>query len=239
MAKIKDVFVSGTLEHLVFYRRMGTNCARMKRFNIRQTEATKARSFNFGIASRVGKGLRVGLSDVIPFPKDRSMQSRFSGAIAKWLGLSKVNELPSCDAAVYISDFAFTKGTTFRERFKAPIIISQPADNLVTVTIGAFVPGASIIAPAGTVSVNCTISVAGCMLKSGTPMGRETHRFEIPFNNIEIPAQTFDFHITIPSGSLIITAACLTYNILKNNRLTKTGKFGFVPAGILNARYRS
>jgi hypothetical protein len=50
---------------------------------------------------------------IMPLPTDRSMQSRFSGAIAKWIRLSNVNELPATDAAEYISTFQFTNGSTF------------------------------------------------------------------------------------------------------------------------------
>jgi hypothetical protein len=39
----------------------------------------------------------------MPNATDRSMQSRFSGAIAKWLGTSGIDELPATDAVPYIS----------------------------------------------------------------------------------------------------------------------------------------
>jgi hypothetical protein len=48
MAKVTDVFVSGSVGNLVFYRRMGKNCARVKRVNLKQTAATKKRGVNFG-----------------------------------------------------------------------------------------------------------------------------------------------------------------------------------------------
>ena len=52
MARVTDVFMSGTMGNIVLYRRMGKNCARLKREGIQQTIATKIRSENFGIASR-------------------------------------------------------------------------------------------------------------------------------------------------------------------------------------------
>ena len=110
MARVTDVFVAGTMGNIVLYRRMDKNCARMKREGIQQTAATKMRSENFGIASRASSPLRKGLYPVIPFPTDRSMQSRFSGAIAKWLRLSNVNDLLPCDVAPYITGFQFTSG---------------------------------------------------------------------------------------------------------------------------------
>ncbi len=237
MARVTDVFVSGTLENIVLYRRMGKSCARIKRDHIHQTAATKIRSFNFGIASRTGKALRHGLHAVIPFPTDRSMQSRFSGAIARWLRLSDIDELPPCNAANYISAFQFTTGAAFNERFKVPVSVKQPQSNLITVGIDAFVPAIKIAAPANTVSVNCIISVAGCLLKSGTATDSVTHSILIPYNDIEIPAQVLEFHIPILAASLTVTAARLEYNVIQNNVLNKTGNTAFMPAGILNAMY--
>ncbi len=86
MAKVTDVFVSGSLGNIIFYRRMGTQCARSRALHVKQSAATKTRSANFGIAARAGKTLRSGLMSSIPNVTDRSMQSRFSGAISKWLG---------------------------------------------------------------------------------------------------------------------------------------------------------
>ena len=85
MAKVTDVFLNGAVGNLVFYRRMGINCARAKASHVTQSAATKIRSVNFGIAARAGKALRGGLAPCMPVATDRSMQSRFSGAIAKWL----------------------------------------------------------------------------------------------------------------------------------------------------------
>ena len=216
---------------------MGKSCARIKRDHIHQTAPTKIRSFNFGVASSAGKALRYGLHAVIPFPTNRSMQSRFSGAIARWLSLSNVDELPPCNAASYISTFQFTTGATFNERFKVPVFVNQPQSNLITVGIDAFVPTLKIAAPANTVSVNCIISVAGCVLKSGTATGSVTHSITIPYNHAEIPAQIFEFHIPVPAGSLTVTAARLEYNVIQNNVVSRITNPAFIPAGILNAMY--
>ena len=80
MATVTDVFVSGSVGNLIFYRRMGKSCARIKRVNLKQTDATRMRGINFGVASRTGKALRSGLTAAIPVPTDRNMQNRFSGS---------------------------------------------------------------------------------------------------------------------------------------------------------------
>jgi hypothetical protein len=60
VAKVTDVFLNGTIGNVVFYRRMGTNCARSKALHVKQSGATKIRSANFGIAARAGMPYRAG-----------------------------------------------------------------------------------------------------------------------------------------------------------------------------------
>jgi hypothetical protein len=237
MARVTDVFVSGTMGNLVLYRRMDKNCARIKRDGIRQTAATKIRSENFGIASRASSPLRKALYAVIPFPTDRSMQSRFSGAIAKWLRLSNVDELPPCDTAPHICGFQFTKGDAFSERFRVPIAVSQTDSDLITVGVNAFVPQKNVTAPAGTVILELVVAVAGCMLKTGMPTGGGVQRIQVPYNQDEIAAQVLQFAVPALEGSFTITAAWLQYYVLKNNRISRAEIPSFMPAGVINARY--
>ena len=63
----------------------------------KRTDATKRRSKNFGIASTATKILRQHFGDRLPFPKDKHMQRRFFGAVAKWLGCKDTAELPPED----------------------------------------------------------------------------------------------------------------------------------------------
>ena len=237
MARVTDVFLNGSVGNIIFYRRMDKNCARIKRTRIKQTGATKIRGINFGIASRACKALRSGLTAAMPFPKDRSMQIRFCGAIAKWLGQSGLETLPPDVAVPYISTFQFTTGYSFSERFKVPVTISQPQDQLIIVNIAAFIPAMQIAAAAGTGSVTLVLSVAGCLLKNGEATGSETQTMLIPYNDSTIPAQAFEFHVPTPAGSLTVTAAHLIYNAVENHQISHTENPAFNPAGMINARY--
>ena len=237
MAKVTDVFLSGTIGNVVFYRRMGTQCARSKPLHVKQSAATKIRSANFGIAGRAGKTLRSGLTPSMPNATDRSMQSRFSGAISKWLGTSGIDELPSADTVPYISVLEFTKEQPVRQRFKVPLTISVPQANMVTVSIDPFVPTKQIAAPAGTGLVTLVISVSGCLLKTGEPTGSETHKIDIPYNDSTIAAQVREFQVNRPSQSLLVTGARLIYKRFELNRWVEMNKEAFVPAGVLDARY--
>lgn len=237
MARVTDVFMSGTIGNIVLYRRMDKNCARIKREGIQQTAATKIRSENFGIASRVASQLRKGLYAVIPAPTDRSMQSRFSGAIAKWLRLSDPDTLPSCDEVPYINEFQFTNGDSFSERFRVPMSVSKAETNLITVSVNDFVPVKKVFAPADTVMIELVVAVSACMLKTGIPVGGGVQRIQVPYNENTIAAQALQFKIPLPAGSFVITAAWLQYFVLKNNRISRSENSAFMPAGILNAKY--
>ncbi len=237
MAKVADVFLNGSIGNVVFYRRLGTNCARSRALYVKQSAATKIRSANFGIAARAGKTLRSGLTPSMPNATDRSMQSRFSGAIAKWLGIAGIDELPSTDAVLYISVLEFTKEQPVRQRFKVPLTISVPQPNVMTISIDSFVPSKQIVAPAGTGLVTLVISVSGCLLKTGEPTDSETHTIDIPYTDTTVAAQVLEFHVKMPSQSLVVAAARLIYKRFECNTWVNVNKEAFVPAGVIDARY--
>ncbi|MGH2564883.1 MAG: hypothetical protein ACRDE5_10230 [Ginsengibacter sp.] len=237
MTRVTDIFESDTPCNEDLYRRMDNSCTHVKKNHTNQTPATKARSTNFGIAARAGKALREGLHAVIPYPTDRSMQSRFSGAIAKWLGLSCIDELPPCDSAPYISDFQFTNSAAFNEQFKVPVSVSRQEDKLITVIVDAFVPDRQVTAPAGTVFIELGISVAACDLETGTTTGSETQRIQLPYNGNKILSQVLKFITPERAGSLTVTAAWLQYYVMKNNGIYKMENPGFMPARVISACY--
>ncbi|MEO6683515.1 MAG: hypothetical protein ABIN48_11900 [Ginsengibacter sp.] len=236
MSKLLDVSISGSLENLVFYRRMGKDCVRTKRKSIQQTDATMKRGLNFGIAAKAGRGLRAGLQEVMPLPKDRSAQSWISGAIAKWLAQSDIGSLEPTDDVPFISDLAFVEDKGFYTRFKAPLHISQFED-IIQVNINAFTPSKEITAPAKTVSVKLILSVSGCQLPGGDHTSHETHSIIIPYNDTEIPAMEFNFHVAMPPRSLIVTAGRLIYYQSSGQIISEIDMPAFMAAGVINARY--
>ena len=79
--------VKGKMDNVVFYQRQGTLVARAQAATVQQAAATTIRSRNFGIPTKAVRALRSGLLPALHFSKERNMQIRFSGAIAKWLAL--------------------------------------------------------------------------------------------------------------------------------------------------------
>jgi hypothetical protein len=108
---------------------------------------------------------------------------------------------------------------------------------MVTVSIDPFIPSKQIVAPAGTGLVTLVISVAGCLLKTGEPTGSETHAIDIPYNDTTVAAQVLEFRVNTPPQSLVVTAARIIYKRFEYNSWVNMNKEGFVPAGVMNARY--
>ena len=179
----------------------------------------------------------MGLLPCMPVATDRNMQCRFCGAIAKWLGLSSIDELPATDKVPFVSSLEFTKEQPVHERFKVPFSFSQPQENIIAVSIDAFVPSKEISAPAGTSRVTLVVSVAGCLLKTGESSGNETHTIDIPYNDTPIAPQVLEFHVGTPTQSLVVTAAQLIYKRFEYNNWVVIKKEAFMPAGVIDARY--
>jgi hypothetical protein len=107
------------------------------------------------------------------------------------------------------------------------------------VSINAFVPAKEISAPAGTGLVTLVISVAGCLLKTGEPLGYETHTIDIPYNDIPIPSRLLEFHVGTPQQSLLVIAVRLIYKRAEYNTWVEMKKEAFMPAGVIHAQYGS
>lgn len=238
MAAQNNVQFTGKVGNLIFYKRYGKYYIRMAPDRVRQSKATKKRSTNFGIAARAAAGLRSRLLPVIPFPADRQMQITFVGALAKWLKQSSVQNLQPDDILPHIHHFQFNDKTSIDERFRIPLVVAKTADNLFTLSLPAFVPAIYIFAPAHTVSVNCKITIAGCILKSGTPTGSHSVTLNFPYDHDEIPAQIISLPFqAAEEGNLVVTGMALEYNILKNGRIQKCSNSVFMPSGIIMAAY--
>lgn len=219
------------------YGDMGKTHHRLKKVDDNNSSPAQRRGLNFGIAAKSGRGIRRGLKEILPNPADRNMQGRLQGAIANWLGVCDVSEITACDETPFVNDFQFIKGQDFVEKFKIPVTITHPQQNLIVVSLDAFIPRAAIISPPGTVSVELVLTVAGCMLQGGTPTGNKTINIIIPYNKLTQPAQVIKFPIHMPAGSLTVTAARLMYRGKEDGLLKKIDHPTFAAAGVLNARY--
>ncbi len=128
-------------------------------------------------------------------------------------------------------------GHTFGKRCKVPLAVMQLVPGSLTVSIDAFIPTEKIRVPAGTSFAKLTITVTGCILKSGISNGTVTQTIMFPYNDILIPAQSLDFILPGPTGSITITAARLQYYKNGNSPFHIINDAAWMPAGIINAAY--
>jgi hypothetical protein len=229
--------ISGKLANVVFYKKNGKNFARIAPAEFERTAPMKARSQNFGLASRNGRILRRMLAGLLPFPKDKSMQSRFSGIISRWMGKREVKDIAAEKNIVYLSDFQFNDKYWLTQRLRIGLTVSQPSDNMLQLNIPAFVPTGSIIAPEGTVSVNLQVCAAPVNLAEGTPDMEFSTNIEIAYNADSRAAQTIELPMKTKSGTLIVTTCALSYTVLEDGKNVISKTAAFMVAGVVDARY--
>lgn len=234
MAKQPTIFVKGSIGNVIFYERNGRPYARSKPGSVKQTANMKQRSLNFGIAARAGKTLRVQLAPLLPFPKDRKMQSRFSGALSQWLGTQPINELLPQPAVAALHGYNFNEACRLAERFKAPVHVSLPSTGQVTIDIAAFVPTQVLAAPAHTAYAELTVITTACRLADAMPVATEIFSRRIDYNNIQQPAQQLQYTIAAQPGTLVLVAASISF--WRSNG-KKEMREGDLPAVVLGAAY--
>lgn len=225
---------NGKIENLVFYTRNGKQIVRTIPDKVHQTDATRIRSHNFGIASAAGKTLRWLLQPILFNPTDRSMQVRFSGAIARWLAQNNAATMPAQQHLPFVTGFSFSKETSVAERCRLPFTVSNPVPGQTLVQLPAFIPTAAITAPAHTSMVQLTITVAACHLLNAEAVGSETKQLLLPHNNTPVAAQDLQFNVAAGAGILLITAVQIVYR-LQNGKTEQRPEF--MPASVVDGRY--
>ena len=215
---------TGRVGPVIFYKRGNTYCSRSMPEKVRQTEATKRRSKEFGKASKMGKSVREMLNPVIPIPLNHSGQLRLVKFLFEFLrtGFAIINE------------FSFSAGRLLAERWRTALTITLPAAGMVQVEIPSFVPVASIPeVPKTTVSVTCLFTVAS-MSDDGVAIGSSSSSLEIKYDSVEVPAQTISIPLSTPVDSILITGMSLQFNVVNKDQVEKTTDAAFMPAGIVS-----
>ena len=203
----------------------------------KQTSATVARSGNFGLASTAGRILRKRLTPVLPFPKDKIMQGKFSGAISKWMGTTAVADLQPAATIPALSQFSFVTETTLEKRWKINITGVTDASGMQKILIPAFVPATQVVAPAGCVIVECLFAAAACLLKDGIETGYFETTFGFSMNSELVEAREINPGIHLVPGTLLVCGIYLIYHLQSNDFKKITNNPKFMPAGVVHASY--
>jgi hypothetical protein len=177
------------------------------------------------------------LAKLLPFPKDKAMQSRFSGAIARWMGKREIINIPAEKKVVYLNGFQFNAKYWLSQRLKVDLSVTRVSDNMLQLNIPAFVPIDSIIAPEGTVSVTLQVCVAPIDLATCMSLREFYTNIEIAYTAVSMDPQTIALPVNTQGGALIITACALKYMVNEQEKTVLSRDPAYMPAGIVDARY--
>jgi len=231
-----NVQLTGRIQNIVFYKRGDKYYARTLPQKVKQTKGTKKRATEFGKASTMGKCFRQQMLPVIPFPSDIKMQTRLVSTLFQWLR-SGYDPLGPCDPVPFVSNFQFTEGYSVRDRWRVDLQVTNPATNMLQLTIPAFVPESRMSAPAGTIRVKCHIAAAGCHVENRQATGGFLTSLDFDYNDTQIPEQIISLPLSTVVGTLVLTAISLEFLFIKNGHLQKTANKAFMPAGVVSAMY--
>ena len=237
MPQVKNLRVAGRIGPVIFYFVGDKFYSRAAPGKIKQAPKTKIRSANFGIAAKAGKALRGGLADVLPNKKDRQMQSRFSGGIAKWLALQSVKTVSPAEDIPGLYQFQFGGLWAFEEVFRVPFTVSTTSGGAIEIHVPAYVPAEAIKGPRDTISVDCTFALALCDLATGVALANNFIRCNIPYNTAVVPAQTFTLPSQQPVGSLMVITGGLRFNVLKSGVLCISDKPSDISCSVIKSWY--
>jgi hypothetical protein len=232
MAKQTEIYLNGRVDNLVFYTAGGQKLVRSMPAMLKQTSNTRTRSRNFGLAATAGRILRNQLEPVLPFPKDKKMQSCFSGVISRWLGLSDINSLPPQTPEALIG-FSFNPKVAFTDRCKISFTIIKQAEEM-QIALPEFIPAEVFAAPAGTQQVQLSFSLAGCGLQQGGLRNGVMQQLVLTYNDQPQPAQTLILPAITERDTLLILVISIRFI---NEQGKADNREVFLPAAVLWAAY--
>jgi hypothetical protein len=208
LGRQKNIQLSGSVSHLVFYQLNGESYVRSKPTRVKQTKATHQRANDFGKASKIAKAIRVCASPILAFKPDRDLINRLNKAIYACICN---NEMISDKSLPSLTGFEFNEKSELSARCKIKIPTPVIDHAGITIQLPAFNVMQKIVAPAFTKKINIKITGVGIDLKNPHVYNSSNVATIIEYNNTHIPAQQIKFPITINKGSLLLLLISLEY----------------------------
>jgi hypothetical protein len=236
MAK-QDQSLSGKIGPVVTYVLNGQPVVRSLPGPYEQTPATKARSSNFGKATRAAALLRSGLQNVLPFPKDYRVQGRLTGVISKWLGTTPITEVSREKKIPYLIDFHFNSKSELNSLWKSLLQVDLSEQGELLLNIPPFVPANTIYAPSWAQTIECRIGAACCNLADGSFRGQFFKSIHFPRDRQEVVAQQVPLPVPVETGNIVLVVVSMVYTITKSGIELANTKPAFLPADVIAAMY--
>ena len=201
---------------------------------VTQTVPSIKSSTSFGVASTMEKWLRRGLAPALHFPKDRAMQNSFRSTLVQWRHEKLEKKTDGEQRMKGILSHSFNPETSVGERWKANFRFEQLAAHETVIHIPGFVPEVSLVAPAGTISVDCKFAAAAVRVHDGLPVGHASAGMTFQYDRSPVPAESKSLLFPTEEDCLVIIAASVTYRLEKHRR---EERLPFMPSSVIGAWY--
>lgn len=211
MAHQKDLYFVGKAGNQSYYSWKDIPCIRTIPAKVYQSSVVQANSKTTGTSTRMGASFRSMFSDVLPFPKSFEMQTRFRGALQKWLKYHPQSSQPPGKVLPYLDGFSFNEAALLHQILKAPLTLTLPQPGELVLQIPAFVPMQAITAPEDVTSIQLTVIAACCGIETALPMGKVEAVLTIPYDTIEQPAHNISLPLQMPVSSLTLVVVSLLF----------------------------
>jgi hypothetical protein len=215
MARQDGLYFKGRMGNVVGATWKGIPYLRYMPDKINQTGATRQSGANMGRASRMGAAFRKSFEPLLPQPKDRTAQNRFTGALKKWLQTKPFEQALPATALPHISGFEFNEASPAKARFRMHVTVEVNAQQQLLLKIGSFVPEQNIVAPAYTQTVNIKIAAASCHVDACTIAASYFEELSFPYNNDAIPSQTMSLPLQAEEKCVSLVLLALRYHTSK------------------------
>jgi hypothetical protein len=231
MAIQKEIFVSGRIGPVIFYKRGNTHCARAMPARVKQSRNTKTWSKLFGKASSLGAAFRAELDPVFPFPKNSSLRYRVSNALAKIL---------RDDTSKTIVNNTFLEGFQFNEIPRWENVLEKVIVNwtgqAVLINIASLDIDKDLRTPLGARSVEFNLMLVGCNLKTNELVSKTVSSWEVAYEPGVIVQKQLELKYKSKAGSLYMVVLSISYFVEKKGMIQKEMTEKWLPCGIVGSR---
>jgi hypothetical protein len=228
--------MTGRIGNVVHYKMGDKFYTRSLPRKYKQTKRTKAKSFEFGMASTIAMLIRRNLYSVIFDSEDRKMQTRLVGEIYQWFQNARHQPASKTNQPSLVG-FKFSESPGFSSRWTAKFEVSSPASGQIEIAIPSFIPKSAFLAPPNATAVICKIATVVIDIVNKEKLRSTKNEISYDLDQNRVPAQKIIQELPMPPGSLIITGMCLEYIVDRHHNSVPTNDKLFKPSRIIYSVY--
>jgi hypothetical protein len=211
MARQNGIYFKGRMGNVVGSTWKGIPYLRYMPDKINQSQGTRQSVANMAYASRMGAAFRKSFEPLLPQPKDRLTQNRFTGALKKWLQTKPLEQALPVTMLPYLTGFEFNEVSPAQARFRVHAALEENEQQQLLLKIDSFIPVQNIVAPAYTKTVNIKIAVAGCHVDTCMITGNYFEELSFSYNDDTIPSQSISLAFQAWEGNVSLALLSLQY----------------------------